>query len=52
MTKRSSMDDNLLNSFGPQFQKALQAHLETDPSSDDGQALDDAFARLDEKCES
>ena len=53
--KQAAADEkltNLLNSFGPRFQKALQVHLETDPSSDDGQALDDAFARLDERCES
>ena len=41
----------LLNSFGPQYQRFWQVYQETDPSSDDGQSLDAAFLKLDEKCE-
>ncbi len=42
---------NLLSSFGPRFQGIWQLYQESDPSSADGQALDTAFAKLDERCE-
>jgi len=43
---------SVLNSFGPRFQGIWQVYQESDPSSADGQALDTAFAKLDEQCES
>ena len=40
----------LLKSFGPQFEQVLSLSESTDPESEDGEALSDAFDRLDEKC--
>ncbi len=42
---------NLLKSFGPRFQRIWQVYQDSHPSSVDGQAMDAAFAKLDEQCE-
>lgn len=41
---------NLLRSFGPQVEKALELSETTDPETPDGEALEAAFDKLDEKC--
>jgi len=41
---------DLLQSFGPQFEQVLALSQSLDSESADGQALDEAFDKLDEKC--
>lgn len=42
---------DLLRSFGPQVEQALELSETTDPETADGQALEAAFDKLDERCE-
>jgi len=41
---------DLLRSFGPEVEKALELSETTDPETPDGQALEAAFDKLDGKC--
>lgn len=52
--KQAEADDKLskvLLSFGPQFKLLLEIYDSTDPESDDSKRIDDAFFKLDSKCE-
>ena len=40
-----------LNGLGPRFVRAWELGEELDPESEDGQALEEAFGTLEEKCE-
>ena len=54
-TKQAEADENLtkvLLSFGPQFQMLLEVYDAVAPESNDSKLLDDAFQKLDSKCES
>ena len=42
--------EELLQSFGPQFEQVLALSKSADSDSPDGQALQAAFDKLDEKC--
>lgn len=42
--------EDLLRSFGPQFEQMLTLAENTDPDTPDGEALEAAFEKLDEKC--
>lgn len=42
--------EDLLRSFGPQFEAVLTLSETADPETPDGQALEAAFDKLDEKC--
>lgn len=54
-TKQAEADENLtkvLLSFGPQYQMLLEVYDTVAPESNDAKLLDDAFLKLDSKCES
>ena len=53
-TKQAEADENLtkvLLSFGPQYQMLLEIYDAVAPESNDSKLLDDAFLKLDSKCE-
>ena len=40
----------LFESFGPQYEGLWQVYQDSDPDSEDGQLLDEAFTNLESKC--
>ena len=42
--------EDMFRSFGPQFESILTASETVDPETPDGQALEAAFDKLDERC--
>jgi hypothetical protein len=42
--------DSLIRSFGPEFESALDLHLDLDDASPEGQATIAAFEALDQRC--
>ena len=53
--KQAEADENfskVLMSFGPQYQMLLEVYDLIAPESNDAKLLDDAFLKLDSKCES